>query len=86
MADASLWVLDTDALALAIDLISRHRGISLRTVAAETGLSPSTLTRIKAGQKPDADGLLTLLAWLGYPATFGRRREPEPERGGLKDG
>lgn len=74
MADSSRYVLDTAALALAIDLISRHRGISMRTVAAETGLSPSTLTRIGQGQKPDADSLLTLLAWLGYPATLGRKR------------
>ena len=40
----------------------------MRDVAAETGLSPSTLTRIAQGQKPDADALVTLLAWLNADA------------------
>ncbi len=75
MADSSAYVLDCAALAIAVDTVRRHRGISMRTVAEETGLSPSTLTRICQGQKPDADGLLTLLAWLGYPATYGRKRD-----------
>jgi hypothetical protein len=47
----------------------------LRAVAAETGLSPSTLTRLGQGQKPDADALVTLLAWLNADAsTFAQER------------
>jgi transcriptional regulator with XRE-family HTH domain len=65
MADATRYVLDAPALARAVTTIARHRRISMREVAAETGLSPSTLTRLGQGQKPDADGLITLLAWLG---------------------
>jgi transcriptional regulator with XRE-family HTH domain len=69
MSDASRQVLDVRALAAAVTTVARHRGISMRDVAAETGLSPSTLTRLSQGQKPDADGLVTLLAWLKAEAT-----------------
>jgi transcriptional regulator with XRE-family HTH domain len=76
MSDTTHYVLDVAALAAAIETVTRHRKISLRDVAAETGLSPSTLTRISQGQKPDADGLLTLLAWLNADATrFARLRQ-----------
>jgi transcriptional regulator with XRE-family HTH domain len=68
MSDTSLMVLDVSALAGAITAVARHRKISMRDVAAETGLSSSTLTRLTQGQKPDADGLLTLLAWLNAEA------------------
>ena len=69
MSDASHKVLDTTALAAAVTTVARHRGMSMRDVAAETGLSPSTLTRLTQGQKPDADGLVTLLAWLNAEAS-----------------
>ena len=68
MSDTSRQVLDVQALADAISLVAGHRGISMRVVAAETGLSPSSLTRMAQGQKPDADGLVTLLAWLNARA------------------
>lgn len=60
----SRWVLDVPKLAAAVETVRRHRGISARDIAAETGLSPSTLTRLGQGQRPDADGLVSLLAWL----------------------
>jgi transcriptional regulator with XRE-family HTH domain len=60
----SRWELDIAKLALAVETVLTHRGLSSRKGAAEIGLSPSTLTRIKHGQKPDADGLIALLAWL----------------------
>ena len=71
MSDASRQVLNVTALAAAVTFVARHRKISMRDVAAETGLSPSSLTRLAQGQKPDADGLVTLLAWLNAePAAF----------------
>ena len=80
MSDTTRHVLDVAALAAAVETVSRHRKISLRTVAAETGLSPSTLTRISQGQKPDADALVTLLAWLNADAaSFARLRQPAAE-------
>lgn len=68
MSDTTKQVLDLAALAAAVTVVTRHRKISMRDVAAETGLSPSTLTRIAQGQKPDADALVTLLAWLNADA------------------
>jgi transcriptional regulator with XRE-family HTH domain len=69
MSDTTNLVLDVPALAAAVTSVARHRKISMRDVAAETGLSPSTLTRLTQGQKPDADGLVTLLAWLNAEAS-----------------
>ncbi len=77
MSDTSKQVLDVKALADAITLVAGHRGISMRAVAAETGLSPSSLTRLAQGQKPDADGLVTLLSWLNAKASaFTIPRQP----------
>lgn len=64
MSIATRRELNVAALSAAIHAVSRHRKISLRDVAAETGVSASTLTRLSQGQKPDADALVTLLAWL----------------------
>jgi transcriptional regulator with XRE-family HTH domain len=76
MSDQSRHVLDVQALAAAVETVARHRGISNRVVAAETGLSASTITRLSQGQKPDADGLVTLLAWLkADAAAFAAERE-----------
>lgn len=75
MADTSRHVLDASALHHAVAAVALHRRIGLRTVASETGISPSTLTRLKNGQKPDADGLMSLLAWLGYSVPFTRTRD-----------
>jgi len=78
VSDASRQVLDVAALATAVTAVARHRKISMRDVAAETGLSASTLTRLTQGQKPDADGLITLLAWLDADAaTFAVPRPAE---------
>jgi transcriptional regulator with XRE-family HTH domain len=68
MSDATNRVLDVTALAAAVTLVARHRKITMREVARETGLSPSSLTRLAQGQKPDADALVTLLAWLNAEA------------------
>jgi transcriptional regulator with XRE-family HTH domain len=57
--------LDTDALHLAIYGRMHAERLDYRQVAAATGLSPSTLVRLKHGKRPDADGLVSLLVWLG---------------------
>lgn len=56
MAESSRYVLDLAALHAAVTAVVRHRQITMREVAAETGMSPSTLTRIGQGHAPDADG------------------------------
>ncbi len=41
------------------------QGLSLRQIASQLGLAPSTLTRIRQGQRPDAEALAVLMAWVG---------------------
>lgn len=60
--------LDVVALHKALDSVRDERGLSWRGVAGETGVSPSTLSRMKEERKPDADSLSRLLDWLGMPA------------------
>lgn len=57
--------LDPDALYVALDRARRARHRRWRDVAIESGVSPSTLTRIGQFKRPDADGLVRLLTWLG---------------------
>jgi DNA-binding phage protein len=79
MAERTRLELDVLTLAIAVQTIARHRRISMSEVARETGLSASTLTRMGNGQKPDADGLVTILTWLGIStglSEFVRDREP----------
>lgn len=60
--------LDVMSLHFALDAVRSHRGLSWRAVAAEVGCSPSTLSRLQDGCRPDADTLLSLLTWLRMPA------------------
>jgi transcriptional regulator with XRE-family HTH domain len=58
--------LDTVRLYTAVDTVRLAKDLSWRQVAKETGLSPSTFTRLASGDHaPDADALLALLVWLG---------------------
>ncbi|WP_346536966.1 helix-turn-helix transcriptional regulator [Micromonospora sp. DPT] len=70
--------LDPDSLYVAIDRQRRKRRMQWREAAREAGVSPSTLTRIGQGKRPDADGLVRLLAWLGTTdlAPFITRSQP----------
>jgi transcriptional regulator with XRE-family HTH domain len=60
--------LDVTALYAALDAERRARGISLRQLAKEVGISPSTLTRLANGHRPDVDAFAALVHWLGVPA------------------
>jgi transcriptional regulator with XRE-family HTH domain len=42
--------------------------MSWRQVAREAGISPSTLTRLGNGYRPDVDAFAKLVLWLGVPA------------------
>lgn len=62
------------ALYAALDAQRRARGMSWSQVAAEIGVSASTLTRTKLGGRMEADGMLAMVRWLGRTAesfTFG---------------
>lgn len=58
-------VFDPNQLYEALNRRRRHRHLSWRNVAEEAGISPSTLTRLGYGHRPDATGLVRLLLWLG---------------------
>lgn len=68
---SAAYQLDTGALYGALDTVRRHRGITWADIAGETGLAKSAFTRLGEGQRVDADGLVTLLLWLGHREALG---------------
>ena len=75
--------LDVAGLHAALDAERRSRGISWRQLAKEVGVSPSTLTRLANGHRPDVDAFAALVHWLGVPAErflcSDRPAAPEPD-------
>lgn len=58
--------LDVERVALALDAIRAHRGLSWRGVAREAGVDPSVLHRLTSGGIAiSADNLVALFAWAG---------------------
>lgn len=49
----------------AIDATRVARRLAWKDVAAESGVSASTLTRMAQGRRPDVDSLAALAAWSG---------------------
>ena len=67
----------------ALDAERRSRTKNWKEVAAEAGVSASTLTRMGQGRRPDVDSLAALSHWSGLnPAEFiegtGGKGDPEP--------
>lgn len=74
---------DAAAFYEALDGHRRARKLNWKQVAAESGVSASTLTRMAQGKRPDVDGLAALASWSGLTAddfirSDGDRPEPEP--------
>lgn len=74
---------DADAFYDALDAARLARKLNWKQVAAESGVSASTLTRMAQGRRPDVDGLAALAAWSGLSADGFVRTErgavnPEP--------
>src|SRR5947209_16824710 len=62
---------DGDAFYRALEATVVARSKSWKQVAAETGISAPTLTRMAQGRKPDAASLAALSAWAGLnPSDF----------------
>lgn len=59
---------DAKALYEALDAQRRSRGMSWRQVAAEIGVSVSTLTHTRHGGRMEVDGMLAMVRWLGRTA------------------
>lgn len=72
--------LDVDKLHALLDAERREQRMSWRAVGRECGLSASTAFRITRGHKPDADGLVTLLAWAGLEIAAVTTEAAEPIR------
>jgi transcriptional regulator with XRE-family HTH domain len=59
---------DTGAFHAALDSQRLAMAMTWKEVAAEAGVSASTLTRMSQGKRPDVDGLAALLRWSGLKA------------------
>jgi transcriptional regulator with XRE-family HTH domain len=59
---------DGDGFFQALDATRLSRRQSWRKVAEEAGVSPSTLTRMAQGKRPDVDSLAKLTVWSGLKA------------------
>jgi len=75
---------DTEAFYAALDSQREAKHMTWKDVAAKTGISASTLTRMAQGKSPDAKGLAALFVWSGFTAdefmrgkTGGKRNNPE---------
>lgn len=60
--------IDARSLLGSLDQARQSKDLSWRQLAADAGVSPSLLSRLRNGYKPDADGFMTLVRWLGMPA------------------
>lgn len=74
---------DAGAFYEALDGVRQARELNWKQIAAESGVSASTLTRMAQGKRPDVDGLAALAAWSGldtddYVRSEHVRPEPEP--------
>lgn len=56
---------NAEAFYKALDLQRDARGITWKEVALAAGVSPSTLTRMKQGKRPDVDSMAALASWAG---------------------
>jgi transcriptional regulator with XRE-family HTH domain len=61
-------VVDVAALAAAMEVRVRAEGISWRNAAGQIGVSPSLLSRLRNGQRPDLEAFAAITQWLGRPA------------------
>lgn len=67
---------DPKALYVALDAKRQAREISWKQVAAETGVSASTITRTRSGGRMEVDGVLALVGWLGASVEKFTRETP----------
>jgi transcriptional regulator with XRE-family HTH domain len=59
---------DAEGFYEALDSARQAKNVNWKQVAAESGVSASTLTRMAQGKRPDVDGLAALCAWSGLDA------------------
>lgn len=77
MSDKKNW--DAAGFWAGLSRVVEVRGWTWKRVSQETGVSSSTLSRMKDGRKPDAASLAALSAWSGLnPAQFFPTEPPPP--------
>lgn len=59
---------DTEGFFSSLNSVRARRELSWRDVASQSGVAPSTLSRLSQGKNPDVNGLAALLAWSGLKA------------------
>lgn len=59
---------DADAFYESLDGERQSRELNWKDVAAQAGVSQSTLTRLGQGRRPDVDSFARLVAWGGFAA------------------
>ena len=74
---------DSSGFYEALDATRRARNLNWKQVAAQSGVSASTLTRMAQGRRPDVDGLAALVSWSGlrsddFIRSDAHQGEPEP--------
>jgi transcriptional regulator with XRE-family HTH domain len=68
---------DLNRFVQAIDASRSLRGVTWLDISRVTGVSTTTLSRMKEGRQPDAASLAALSAWSGInPANFMARKPP----------
>ncbi|MYV52517.1 helix-turn-helix transcriptional regulator [Streptomyces sp. SID3212] len=73
--------INVEGLYGALDAQRVARGLSWRQLAKELEVSPSLLSRMANGLRPDVDAFITLVQWLGVPAEqFTAVGEDRPNR------
>lgn len=71
---------DVEGFYQALDATRKSRRVSWRIVASEAGISPSTLTRMAQGKRPDVDSLAKLTVWSGLKTDdFVRSAKAKPQ-------
>lgn len=76
MADRGSF--DAEAFYAALDGVRAAHKLNWRHVAKEAGVSPSTMTRLAQGKRPDVDSLAALVDWAGLDANSFVRRVRAP--------
>ena len=70
---------DNGAFYGALDATRQARRVTWKQVAAESGVSASTLTRMAQGRRPDVDGLAALASWAALNTDDFVRSESKSE-------
>jgi len=71
---------DVGALYAALDAQRQAVHMSWRQLAYKLDISPSTMTRMANGNRPDVDAFAALVQWLGIPAEQFMTDEDSEER------